>query len=135
MLVVVVGVGWKCTPRGHEPLHALFGLGDFRRPRSGRRHRSHHRREGRWHGGKTKAYGVHYTSNVIQALNGLHLFSSTELPMFIKFTENKRVKCTRDSSPVSLLLNPFMASVLYVKKQTKKKKKKKGKAVLSFGQF
>lgn len=51
LLVVVVGVGWKCTPRGHEPLHALFGLGDFRRPRSGRRHRSHHRREGRWHGG------------------------------------------------------------------------------------
>ena len=52
LLVVVVGVGWKCTPRGHEPLHALFGLGDFRQRRSGRRHRSHHRREGRWHGGK-----------------------------------------------------------------------------------
>lgn len=50
LLVVVVGVGWKCTPRGHEPLHALFNLGDFRHSRRPRRHR-HHRRDGRWHGG------------------------------------------------------------------------------------
>ncbi|XP_045214072.2 uncharacterized protein LOC123564499 isoform X2 [Mercenaria mercenaria] len=49
LLVVVVGVGWKCTPRGHEPLHALFNLGDFRHNRRTRRHR-HHRRDGRWHG-------------------------------------------------------------------------------------
>ena len=28
MLVIVVGVGWKCTPRGHEPCHLLFNLGD-----------------------------------------------------------------------------------------------------------
>ncbi|XP_060581314.1 uncharacterized protein LOC132737947 isoform X2 [Ruditapes philippinarum] len=49
LLVVVVGVGWKCTPRGHEPLHALFNLGDFRHNRRSRRQR-HHRRDGRWHG-------------------------------------------------------------------------------------
>ena len=48
--MVVVGVGWKCTPRGHEPLHALFNLGDFRHNRRTRRPR-HHRRDGRWHGG------------------------------------------------------------------------------------
>ncbi|XP_033735612.1 uncharacterized protein LOC117324085 [Pecten maximus] len=55
LLVVVVAVGWKCTPRGHEPLHALFGLGDFRhQPRERRhRHHGHHRRrgEGQWYGG------------------------------------------------------------------------------------
>ncbi|KAL4240855.1 hypothetical protein ACF0H5_001640 [Mactra antiquata] len=50
LLVVVVGVGWKCTPRGHEPLHALFSLGEFRHSRRSRRRR-HRRREGRWHGG------------------------------------------------------------------------------------
>ena len=49
LLVVVVGVGWKCTPRGHEPLHALFNLGDFRR--RSRRHRERRRRDGRWYGG------------------------------------------------------------------------------------
>lgn len=55
LLVVVVAVGWKCTPRGHEPLHALFGLGNFRhQPRERRhRHHGHHRRrgEGQWYGG------------------------------------------------------------------------------------
>lgn len=53
LLVVVVAVGWKCTPRGHEPLHALFGLGAFRGRRSRRRRRRHgHTREGeRWYGG------------------------------------------------------------------------------------
>lgn len=50
LLVVVVGVGWKCTPRGHEPLHALFNLGDFRR--RSRRPRERRRRDGRWYGGK-----------------------------------------------------------------------------------
>jgi hypothetical protein len=39
LLVVVVAVGWKCTPRGHEPLHALFGLGDFRHRRRRTRRR------------------------------------------------------------------------------------------------
>ncbi|KAH9513083.1 hypothetical protein Btru_035795 [Bulinus truncatus] len=52
LLVIVVGVGWKCTPRGHEPLHALFGIGNFRhghvRTRRPRRHRN---REGNWFGG------------------------------------------------------------------------------------
>ncbi|CAH1794541.1 unnamed protein product, partial [Owenia fusiformis] len=28
MLVIVVGVGWKCTPLGHEPCHLLFNLGE-----------------------------------------------------------------------------------------------------------
>lgn len=51
LLVVVVGVGWKCTPRGHEPLHALFHLGEFRTRRSGRRRRTHRHRDGRWYGG------------------------------------------------------------------------------------
>ncbi|KAL5018341.1 hypothetical protein ScPMuIL_004063 [Solemya velum] len=52
LLVIVVAVGWKCTPRGHEPLHALFGLGNFRR-RSGQRrhHRRRRNRSGNWHGG------------------------------------------------------------------------------------
>ncbi|KAL3875637.1 hypothetical protein ACJMK2_033567 [Sinanodonta woodiana] len=50
LLVVVVGVGWKCTPRGHEPLHALFGIGEFRR-RGHSRHRGHRSRDGHWHGG------------------------------------------------------------------------------------
>lgn len=53
LLVVVVGVGWKCTPRGHEPLHALFNLGEFRR--RSRRHRERRRRDGRWYGGRMKA--------------------------------------------------------------------------------
>lgn len=55
LLVVVVAVGWKCTPRGHEPLHALFGLGDFRRRRGGRRRgrrRGHQRGDERWYGGR-----------------------------------------------------------------------------------
>lgn len=55
LLVVVVAVGWKCTPRGHEPLHALFGLGDFRhqerRSRSRRHGRSSRAREQQWYGG------------------------------------------------------------------------------------
>ncbi|KAJ8318177.1 hypothetical protein KUTeg_003268 [Tegillarca granosa] len=55
LLVVVVAVGWKCTPRGHEPLHALFSLGDFRRQRGTRRqhrqHGGHRSREGHWYGG------------------------------------------------------------------------------------
>ncbi|KAH3863851.1 uncharacterized protein LOC127866674 [Dreissena polymorpha] len=53
LLVVVVGVGWKCTPRGHEPLHALFHLGEFRRHSRRRRTRTHERRRGgnRWYGG------------------------------------------------------------------------------------
>lgn len=58
LLVVVVAVGWKCTPRGHEPLHALFGLGDFRhqerRSRSRRHGRSSRAREQQWYGGKTR---------------------------------------------------------------------------------
>ncbi|XP_059174311.1 uncharacterized protein LOC131954533 [Physella acuta] len=52
LLVIVVGVGWKCTPRGHEPLHALFGIGHFQggqtRERRPRRHRN---RDGQWFGG------------------------------------------------------------------------------------
>ncbi|RUS85102.1 hypothetical protein EGW08_007154, partial [Elysia chlorotica] len=55
LLVVVVIVGWKCTPRGHEPLHALFGIGHFRHGRSGqqreRRRRRHRNRDGTWYGG------------------------------------------------------------------------------------
>lgn len=58
LLVVVVAVGWKCTPRGHEPLHALFGLGDFRhqerRSRSQRHGRSSRAREQQWYGGKKR---------------------------------------------------------------------------------
>ena len=53
MLVVVVAVGWKCTPRGHEPLHAVFGLGDFRHRRRRTRRRRGQQREGeRWYGGR-----------------------------------------------------------------------------------
>ncbi|KAK6168984.1 hypothetical protein SNE40_020123 [Patella caerulea] len=52
LLVIVVGVGWKCTPRGHEPLHALFGIGDFQRRRGERRqHRPHRSRDNNWYGG------------------------------------------------------------------------------------
>ncbi|ESO81993.1 hypothetical protein LOTGIDRAFT_170403 [Lottia gigantea] len=51
LLVIVVGVGWKCTPRGHEPLHALFGVGDFQRRRDQRRHRTHRSRDNNWYGG------------------------------------------------------------------------------------
>lgn len=51
LLVVVVAVGWKCTPRGHEPLHALFGLGDFRHRRRTRRRRGQQREGERWYGG------------------------------------------------------------------------------------
>ncbi|XP_041363063.1 uncharacterized protein LOC121378805 [Gigantopelta aegis] len=51
LLVIVVGVGWKCTPRGHEPLHALFGLGDYRRRRERRGHRTYRPRDGNWYGG------------------------------------------------------------------------------------
>ena len=29
MLVIVVGVGWRCTPTGHEPCHLLFSLGVY----------------------------------------------------------------------------------------------------------
>ncbi|XP_013400812.1 uncharacterized protein LOC106166714 [Lingula anatina] len=29
MLVLVVGIGWKCTPADHEPCHLLFGLGEY----------------------------------------------------------------------------------------------------------
>ncbi|CAG5119598.1 unnamed protein product, partial [Candidula unifasciata] len=53
LLVIVVGVGWKCTPRGHEPLHALFGIGNFRhhrRTREGRHGRYRHR-DRNWFGG------------------------------------------------------------------------------------
>ena len=56
MLVVVVGVGWKCTPHGHEPCHLLFNLGAHSGSsqtgaRSGRRRRD--RLD--WHGGEAKA--------------------------------------------------------------------------------
>ncbi|GFO09754.1 tRNA pseudouridine synthase a [Plakobranchus ocellatus] len=56
LLVIVVAVGWKCTPRGHEPLHALFGIGNFRHGRNGgqtreRRRRRHRNRDGNWYGG------------------------------------------------------------------------------------
>ncbi|KAK7003507.1 hypothetical protein BgiMline_004966 [Biomphalaria glabrata] len=52
LLVIVVGVGWKCTPRGHEPLHALFGIGTFRHGHSRTRHpRRHRNRDGNWFGG------------------------------------------------------------------------------------
>ncbi|CAL1543594.1 unnamed protein product [Lymnaea stagnalis] len=52
LLVIVVGVGWKCTPRGHEPLHALFGIGNFRHGQArGRRPRRHRNRDGNWFGG------------------------------------------------------------------------------------
>lgn len=54
LLVIVVAVGWKCTPRGHEPLHALLSIGEFsnggRRER--RRPRIHRQRDGNWYGGK-----------------------------------------------------------------------------------
>lgn len=41
MLVVVVGVGWRCTPAGHEPCHLLFSLGEHeaRESRSRQRRR------------------------------------------------------------------------------------------------
>ncbi|KAK3090015.1 hypothetical protein FSP39_008526 [Pinctada imbricata] len=55
LLVVVVAVGWRCTPRGHEPLHALFGLGDFRhhqeRSRGRSRHHGRRSRDSHWYGG------------------------------------------------------------------------------------
>lgn len=56
LLVIVVVVGWKCTPRGHEPLHALFGIGNFRNSRGSgqtreRRRRRHRNRDGNWYGG------------------------------------------------------------------------------------
>ncbi|XP_005091042.2 mucin-5AC [Aplysia californica] len=52
LLVIVVGVGWKCTPRGHEPLHALFGIGNFRTGQTReRRHRRHRNRDSNWYGG------------------------------------------------------------------------------------
>lgn len=53
MLVVVVGIGWKCTPQGHEPCHLLFNLGNHSRNASPRRTpRSHHRHRNHWHGGR-----------------------------------------------------------------------------------
>lgn len=51
LLVIVVAVGWKCTPRGHEPLHALFSIGDFRHGRRERRAHRHRHRDGNWYGG------------------------------------------------------------------------------------
>ena len=59
MLVVVVGVGWKCTPHGHEPCHLLFNLGDHSVSTAGsaspRRHlRHHHRDRNHWHGGEAR---------------------------------------------------------------------------------
>ncbi|KAK7493355.1 hypothetical protein BaRGS_00015481 [Batillaria attramentaria] len=51
LLVIVVAVGWKCTPRGHEPLHALFSIGDFRNGRRERRTHRHRHRDGNWYGG------------------------------------------------------------------------------------
>lgn len=54
LLVVVVVVGWKCTPRGREPIHALCNLGNYHH-RDSRRHRLHHRRDRGWHGGPVYA--------------------------------------------------------------------------------
>ncbi|XP_046581980.1 LOW QUALITY PROTEIN: uncharacterized protein LOC124289402 [Haliotis rubra] len=51
LLVIVVGVGWKCTPRGHEPLHALFNIGDFRRRRDRQTRRAYRQRDSNWYGG------------------------------------------------------------------------------------
>ena len=28
LLVIVIGIGYRCTPPGHEPCHVLFNLGD-----------------------------------------------------------------------------------------------------------
>lgn len=52
LLVIVVTVGWRCTPQGHEPLHALFSIGDFQGRRREHRHqRTHRHRDGNWLGG------------------------------------------------------------------------------------
>ncbi|XP_064619628.1 uncharacterized protein LOC135483048 [Lineus longissimus] len=41
MLVIVVIIGWRCTPSGHEPCHLLFNLGEYSHvhQRRGGRHR------------------------------------------------------------------------------------------------
>lgn len=51
LLVIVVIVGWKFTPRGHEPLHLLFGLGEHNILHHVRSHGILRSREGYWHGG------------------------------------------------------------------------------------
>lgn len=51
LLVIAVLVGWKFTPRGHEPLHLLFGLGEHSILHHVRSHGILRSREGYWHGG------------------------------------------------------------------------------------
>lgn len=50
MLVVVVGVGWRCTPPGHEPCHLLFNLGEHS-PHAMDRILNDPRQGGQWYGG------------------------------------------------------------------------------------
>lgn len=55
VLVVVVGIGWKCTPVGHEPCHMLFSLGNHAPPgvtTAARRHTHRNRNRTNWSGGK-----------------------------------------------------------------------------------
>ena len=56
MLVVVVGIGWRCTPIGHEPCHLLFNLGEHSLYEYGRRHRNGRRPRDRnqWFGGTVR---------------------------------------------------------------------------------
>ena len=54
MLVIVVGIGWRCTPTGHEPCHLLFNLGEHSTrdiSRGGRAARLRDRHQ--WWGGKS----------------------------------------------------------------------------------
>ena len=54
LLVVVVGVGWRCTPPGHEPCHLLFHLGEHSVHDGSTAVTAHGRRRGdraNWHGG------------------------------------------------------------------------------------
>ena len=87
MLVVVVGVGWRCTPHGHEPCHLLFNLGEHSSRTPSRTHRSHHPHRDRngWYGGRFRLTDCHY---VCQSFHRplYAQFSSTCTYLFICYT-------------------------------------------------
>ena len=58
MLVVVISIGWRCTPAGHEPCHILFNFEQLfdvsRSQHSGQTNRRCDRTldQNQWFGGK-----------------------------------------------------------------------------------
>lgn len=58
--MIVIGIGWRCTPSGHEPCHMLFNLSDHllhtpnTRDRHLRRLRHHNTDQNQWFGGILK---------------------------------------------------------------------------------